>query len=119
MVGYSEYMGGFFHGLGGAGMLNVIAGALTVAGVHGFVAGKVAKYLAEKKGTDSADEYNKADVMTTAIMAVPIGVFGALRVTKYDYESDVLDFIGNMLGGGMVYESGNIFEVATSLLKEI
>lgn len=119
MVGYSDYMGGFFHGLGGKGMLNVVVGALTIAGVHGYVAGKLSKYLAEKAGTTSADEYNKADVITTAIMAVPIGTFGALRMTKFDYESDVLDFMGNIFGGGMVYESGNAFEVATSLLKEI
>lgn len=119
MVGYADYMGGFFHGLGGKGMINVVFGALVISAGHGFIAGKLAKYLAEKKGTDPADEYNKADAMTSGIMAIPIGTFGALRMTKYDYESDVLDFMGNIFGGGMVYESGNIAEVVTSMLKEI
>lgn len=113
------YIGGFFHGLGGPGMANVVGGAIADALIHGAVTSKLADWLATKNATTPESEYNKADLLISLMAAVPIGTFGALRLTKYDYESDMLDFVGNCFGGAMIYEACNSFEVLSSLVKEL
>lgn len=113
------YMGGFFHGLGGPGIVNVGVGVIADALIHGAVTSKLAGYLATKNATTPESEYNKADLLISIAAAFPIGTFGALRMVKYDYESDMLDFIGNLFGGAMAYEVGSAFEVLSSLVKEL
>ena len=118
----ADYMGGFFDKLGWTGAGVTVLGALGFGLTHGYIAGKLAKYMAENADpvVDPADMYNKADVITSGVLAtIPVG-FGIARTTKFrDYESDVLDFFGNVFGGGLIYEAGSLFEVMSSLLKEI
>lgn len=118
-------MGGFFHALGGYGILTVGVGGGIDALIHGVGMKALAKYLAKRKlatGIEPTEiqidaEMDKADLMVSGIAAIPIGTFGALRATKYDYESNALDLLGNLLGGAMVYESCSTVEVLGSLLK--
>ena len=115
------YMGGFFKELGWTGAGVTVLGALGFGLGHGYIAGKLAKYLAESADPVSTPEaqYNKADAITSGILAVIPVSFGVARTTKFNYESDVLDFFGNLFGGGLIYEAGSLFEVMSSLLKEI
>ena len=118
-------MGGFFHALGGWGIALVGVGGVTDALIHGVGMKGLAKYMAKRKLANGGEptvaqidaEMDKADLLMSGIAAVPIATFAALRYTKYDSESDVLDTIGNMLGGAMVYEGCSTVEVLGTLLK--
>lgn len=110
-------LGSFFRGIGGSGLMVFGAGIATDAVIHGVAMKAIAKYLATKSGKTVEEEMNKADLLVSGIAAIPIGAFGTWRMTKGDYESDVLDFIGLMMGGAMGYEIGSTVEVVGSLLK--
>ena len=119
MVGYAGRLGGGFQGLGTFGVLGILAGVGVDSLVHGAATSKLATWLASKSGKSEEEEYNRADMYITLIAAVPITTYGALRMTKFDYESDLLDIIGCFGVGAGAYEFGNFTEVLGSLIKEL
>ena len=119
MVGYAGRLGGGFQGLGALGVIAIGAGVVVDSLIHGAATSKLAAWMATKSGKTLEEEYNKADMYMSLIAAVPIGTYGALRMTKFDYESDILDTIGCFGVGAGAYEVGNFTEVLGSLIKEL
>lgn len=119
MVGYAGRLGGGFQGLGALGVGAILAGVGIDSLIHGAATSKLATYFASKSGKSEEEEYNKADMWISVISAIPIGAYGALRMTKFDYESDILDTLGCFGVGAGAYEFGNFTEVLGSLLKEL
>lgn len=115
MPAFAGLMGGFFQSLGWTGIATMILGGIVYVFLHGYISGVIAEKI--KKGdVPTEDEYTKAELYTTMGMIVPPLAFGILRTTKFTYESDVLDFFGNFLGGGFFYEVLNLIEVAGAAL---
>ena len=119
-------LGSFFRELGGVGIAVGGVGAGVSALAHGVSLSPLAKYLAKRKlpeGIEPSEaqidaEKDKADLMISGIAAIPIAGFGAWRMRGAgDYESDILDLIGIMMGGALFYETGSAVEVLGSLLK--
>ena len=119
MVGYGGRLGGGFQGLGALGAAAVASGVVVDSLLHGIASAKLAAILAAKSGRSEEEEYNKADMLVSVIAAVPILGFGALRLTKFDYESDILDAVGCFALGTGAYEVGSFTEVLGSLVKEL
>ena len=119
MVGYAGRLGGGFQGLGALGVAAIGAGVVVDSLIHGAATAKLATWMASRSGKTEEDEYNKADMWMSLIAAVPIGTYGILRMTKFDYESDILDTIGCFGVGAGAYEVGNFTEVLGSLIKEL
>lgn len=118
-IGYEGRLGGGIRGLGTVGVLAVLGGVGVGSLLHGIFTSKLAAIIASKSGSTPEEEYNKADFYISLIAAIPIGTFGALRMTKFDYESDLLDTIGCFAVGSGAYEFGNFTEVLGSLVKEL
>jgi len=115
-------IGGFFRDLGMGGMLNMVVGGAAFIFGHTYISSKIAKRIAVDPADISLSEYNKAELMTGGALAVPSLVFGALRGMRggmLDYESDMLDFVGNMIGGGLLYEAWNAIEIGVNMLEEV
>jgi len=116
-------VGSFFRELGGTSIALAGVGAGVDALAHGVGMKGIAKYLAKRKhGVNPTDEQilaemNKADLAMTGIAGGISASYGIVRVTKFDYESDMLDVIGLMAGGALLYEAGSSVEVVGSLLK--
>ena len=119
MVGYAGRLGGGFRDLGAVGVGSILAGVWVDSLLHGVVTSKLATWLATKSGRTEEEEYNKADAIVSGLAAMPIGGFGILRMTKLDYESDIIDAVGCFAVGAGAYEFGNFTEVLGSLLKEL
>ena len=119
MVGYAGRLGGGFQDLGVLGVISILAGVGVDSLIHGAASSKLAAWLATKSGKTEAEEYNRADMYMSLIAAAPIVTFGALRMTKLNYESDLLDTIGCFGVGAGAYEFGNFTEVLGSLIKEL
>lgn len=109
-------LGGGFQGVGAVGAGIVAGGAFVNALMHGVIAKKLADHLITT-GTPADVAGNKADMMVSGIMAIPIGTFAVLRFTKYTYESDVIDAIGCYLLGTGIYEVGNAAEIIGGMLN--
>lgn len=112
-------LGGGFEGLGPLGAALVGGGVVVDALLHGVFTSKLASILASKSGRTEEEEYNKADMMVSALSAIPIGGFALARFTKFNYESDVLDAVGCFALGTGAYEVGSFTEVLGSLVKEL
>jgi len=119
MVGYAGRLGGGIRDLGPVGVGAILAGVWVDSLLHGVVTTKLATYLATKSGKSEEEEYNKADMLVSVIAAFPIGGFAIARMTKLDYESDIIDAVGCFAVGSGAYEFGNFTEVLGSLLKEL
>ena len=119
MVGYAGRLGGGFQGLGAIGVGAILAGVGVDSLIHGVATSKLATWMASKSGRTEDEEYNKADMYVSIMAAVPITAYGILRMTKFDYENDVLDAIGCFGVGAGAYEFGNFTEVLGSLIKEL
>lgn len=118
-MGYRGSLGGGFEGLGAVGVGLVFGGVMLDSFLHGILTSKLAAWLSNRSGKTPAEEYNKADMMLSAIEAIPIGGFAIARMTKFDYESDLLDGIGCLALGAGAYEVGSFTEVLGSLVKEL
>jgi len=118
MVFAGDKIEGFFDALGWKGALNCGLGVVFASVTHGFVAGKLAAYMAEKEGKTVDEVYTKADTYASLVLGAPFAGFGVARTMGVGGDSDVLDFIGNVSGGGMLYEIGNVFEILSALIEE-
>lgn len=118
MAAYGGVMGGAFESLGLKGVANMVVGAGLFGLVHGAVTAAIAKYIAVDPENLTDDELLKADGLTSLVMSiVPVG-YGIVRTTKYPGEDDVLDFFGNLLGGGLTYEGGSLAEVLGTMIAK-
>ena len=119
-------IGSFFRGLGGYGIAIGGMGVAVDAVIHGVGMKQLAKFMAGRKLAEGVTpseaqidaKMDKADLMVSGIAAIPITAFGAWRMRGGgDYKSDILDFIGLMMGGALFYEVGSSVEVLGSVLK--
>jgi len=108
-------MGGFFESLGWSGIASMVVGGIVWVFLHGYISGVIANKI--KSGeTPTEEEYMQAELYTTSGLIIPPLVFGILRTTKFTYESDVLDFFGNFMGGAFFYEVLNLIEMVGAVL---
>jgi len=108
-------MGGFFESLGWSGIASMIVGGAVWVFLHGYISGIIVDEVKEGD-VPTEQEYMQAELYTTAGLIIPPVVFGVLRTTKYTYESDVLDFFGNFMGGALLYEVLNLIEMVGAAL---
>jgi len=103
-------MGGFFESLGWTGIASMVIGGVVWVFLHGYISGVIVNKI--KAGeAPTEQEYMTAELYTTAGLIAPPLIFGVLRTTRYTYESDVLDFFGNFMGGAFFYEVLNLIEM--------
>jgi hypothetical protein len=121
VVGYLGRMGGLFSSLGWEGLGIAILGGLTGGYAHGYITDRIARYLMPGEEEPDVDTLMKADGLSTLILAGISLIYGVYRMRTMEdmEESDMLDSIGNFLGGILLYESGNAFELVSQYIGKV
>ncbi len=110
------YIGGFFENLGLTGIMTVIIGGVIFVFLHGYVSGVITQKIAKDPNNPTEEEFQTAEIYTSAALASVPAIFGVIRTSKYPYESDVLDTVGCLMGGGLLWEVFNAIEILSSRL---
>jgi len=118
MVGYIGRMGGFFSSLGWEGVGLTVVGGVLGGFAHGYISDRISRYLMPGDEEPDLDTIMKADAITTAVLAVVSLLYGAYRARSLE-ENDMLDAVGNILGGILLYESGNALELVSQAVGKI
>lgn len=107
----SGYWGGYFQDLGIMGAVQVAIFASVGAFLHTFIGTKMAAQMGVEVGAP------KAELATTAAIAGPSLVYGALVMKGIVKDTDASNVFGNMFGGFLIWETANLVETIVTLME--
>lgn len=118
MVGYAGRMGGYFSSLGWEGIGLTVLGAIAGGYAHGELTKFFANYFMEGEAEPDEDAVYKGYTAAIAAIGGMSLIYGIVRTEKYPGESDFYDAIGNLAGGALIFEAGNVAALVSEWFSE-